>query len=144
MSIGYNPIEAQFQFIATDLDPNFSYKLVIEDIVIPVEQQMIVYDGIEIDGATLEIDGCLVLLSDTVTDTEIPIAFKDKEVVVDADILLNRVISLDFEPLTNSLLMFVNGLLVTKDGYNIIGLSLTLDNSLNIMLGDLIDIRYAS
>lgn len=76
MSLTLNPFTGEFDFTGSGQaaagDPNFSYKLVDSDLTIPAGQQMIVYDEVVIDNATLTVDGCLVVLSDQLTTEDAP------------------------------------------------------------------------
>lgn len=144
----FNPFTVSFDLVnsfnsVNSKSPNFSYKKVNEEITIPAGQQMIVYGRIKVQER-LVIKGSLALLSSTAgSTTPAGITFRDKNEIADAQIVVNRIVTLDATPLVNSISLFVNGI-YQKDGYNISGLDITLDVALDIKLGDLIDIKYAS
>jgi len=61
---------------------------------------------------------------------------------IDVGLLSTRTINLDAEPIDNSEMVHINGLLLEDNCYTIAGMSLVFDGALDIALGDFIDIRY--
>lgn len=64
-------------------------------------------------------------------------------VTVDNVFLINRTVNLQGIPLTNTDFVYINGLLIKDDCYNISGSQLIFDGSLGLKSGMFIDIRYA-
>lgn len=90
------------------------------------------------------ISGGQEVLVDPLTIPSSGISFNKNQVDVDSSFLLSRVISLAESPIDHSDLVFVNGIFLDPSCYTIIGTTLTLDGSLNIGVGDVIDVSYAS
>tara|TARA_R110000868_G_C10972634_1_gene770630 strand:+ start:15281 stop:15559 length:279 start_codon:yes stop_codon:yes gene_type:complete len=67
-----------------------------------------------------------------------------KYTTADTGFLMNRKVTLDAEPKTDSELVFFNGLIIKDDCYSINSNELTFDGLLDIRLGDFIDIRYVA
>ena len=63
---------------------------------------------------------------------------------VDATLINNREIELGLTPLNNSELFFINGLILKDDNYTISSTKLIINSSLDIRIGDTIDIRFAN
>ncbi len=65
MSYKFNPFTINFDIVSgvSSSADNFSYEIVNKTVTIPYMQQMMLYDGIEIEGAgSLNIEGTLILL----------------------------------------------------------------------------------
>lgn len=69
-----------------------------------------------------------------------------KKIYKDVDLALisSREIDLGVEPIDDSEMFFINGLILKDDCYTISSTILTIDADLDIRVGDAIDIRFAN
>jgi hypothetical protein len=72
------------------------------------------------------------------------IAFFKKDIVVGTPFLSARDITLQGAPVTNSERVYVNGLIIDDTNYTLASNILTVDNALDIEVGDDIYVRFAS
>ena len=76
--------------------------------------------------------------------TDVAVNFSKLYKTVDAAFLLNKELTLAVDPLTDSEFVFLNGLVLRDDCYNISGNTLTFDPTLPFKIGHEIDVRYAT
>lgn len=78
------------------------------------------------------------------TGTSSGISFSNKSKVVDSAFLSDRKITLDSAPLEKGELVFLNGLLMGTDCYDILGSEITFQPTIPFKVGHFIDIRFAT
>lgn len=77
-------------------------------------------------------------------ESPIAMSFNKANKLVDSAFLVNKELILDFTPLLNSDLVFLNGLLLTNDCYTIVDKTITFLPTLPFKVGHEINIQYAS